>query len=61
MLSTARLVGQSLGAALVALIFNLAPVRGTTLTLVTAAVFSALAAGVSLTRLSLASRPMPTR
>jgi DHA2 family multidrug resistance protein-like MFS transporter len=61
MLSTARLVGQSLGAALVALIFHLAPMRGTTLTLVTAAVFSALAAAVSLTRLSLASRPMPTR
>ncbi len=36
MLSTARLLGQTLGAALVAMIFGLAPRAGTTLTLVVA-------------------------
>lgn len=51
MLGTARLTGQTLGAALVALIFNIAPTRGTTLTLIVAACFSAAAAVVSLMRL----------
>jgi len=59
MLSTARLVGQSLGAALVALIFNMAPVRGTIITLVVASSFSALAAVISLTRLGAAAKPHP--
>lgn len=51
MLSTARLLGQSLGAALVALIFNLSDKSGTTTTLEVAAMFAALAALVSLTRI----------
>jgi MFS transporter, DHA2 family, multidrug resistance protein len=61
MLSTARLVGQSLGAALVALIFNMAPLRGTTITLVVAACFAAVATMISLTRLGVATQPMPSR
>lgn len=52
MLSTARLLGQSLGAALVALIFGLAGATGTTVTLVVAAGFAALAALVSLSRVA---------
>jgi len=51
MLSTARLTGQSLGAALVALIFGISGTAGTTVTLMAAAGFAALAAFVSLTRI----------
>ena len=51
MLSTARLLGQTGGAALVAVIFGLAPAHGTTLTLLVGAGFSLGAAGVSLLRL----------
>ncbi|TAL54363.1 MFS transporter [Pandoraea sp.] len=51
MLGTARLVGQTTGAALVALVFNLAPVRGTTITLVVAACFALAASGVSALRM----------
>jgi len=52
MLATARLLGQTTGAALVALVFGLAPSLGTTLTLALAACFSAGAAVVSFLRLA---------
>ncbi|WP_213777482.1 MFS transporter [Caballeronia sp. dw_276] len=52
MLGTARLSGQTLGAALVALIFGIAPQHGATITLVVAACFAAAAALVSLLRIS---------
>jgi MFS transporter, DHA2 family, multidrug resistance protein len=51
MLGTARLLGQTLGAALMALIFGLAGERATSLALVIAAGFAAIAAGVSCLRL----------
>ncbi|MCQ0029318.1 MFS transporter [Burkholderia glumae] len=51
MLGTARLSGQTLGAALVALIFNVAPTHGPTLALYVATAFAALAACVSLLRI----------
>lgn len=51
MLSTARMTGQSLGAALVALIFSASGASGATTTLIVAAGFAALAAFVSLTRI----------
>ncbi len=51
MLGTARLLGQTFGAALVALIFSLAAHQGVTLTLLIAAGFAASAAGASLLRL----------
>jgi len=57
MLSTARMTGQSLGAALVALIFSAAGPSGTTTTLIVAAGFAALAAFVSLTRIKAHPRP----
>ena len=50
MLSTARLLGQTGGAALVALIFSLAPSHGTTVAVAVAAGFALLAALVSVTR-----------
>ena len=56
MLSTARLLGQTSGAALVAMIFSLAPVRGTTISVAAAAGFALLAGLVSFTR-PVASRP----
>jgi DHA2 family multidrug resistance protein-like MFS transporter len=52
MASTARLLGQTVGAALVALIFSLLGVHGTVGTLITAACFAGGAALVSLLRLS---------
>jgi MFS transporter, DHA2 family, multidrug resistance protein len=51
MLGTARLTGQTLGAALVALIFGVAPSNGPTIALALAAAFSAVASCVSLMRL----------
>jgi DHA2 family multidrug resistance protein-like MFS transporter len=51
MLGTARLTGQTLGAALVALIFGVVPQRGPTLTLYVAAAFAIVAAFVSVVRL----------
>ncbi|WP_246795690.1 MFS transporter [Burkholderia perseverans] len=51
MLGTARLTGQTLGAALVALIFGVVPARGPTVALYVATAFAALAACVSLLRL----------
>lgn len=52
MLSTARLLGQSTGAALVALMFNLFDQSGTHASLLLAGVFSSAAAVISLLRLS---------
>ncbi|PLZ00114.1 MFS transporter [Burkholderia sp. WAC0059] len=51
MLGTARLTGQTLGAALVALIFGVAPAHGPTVALYVATVFAAGAAVVSLLRI----------
>ncbi|MBB2930999.1 MFS transporter [Paraburkholderia silvatlantica] len=51
MLGTARLTGQTLGAALVALIFGIAPQHGPTAALYVATAFAAAAAVVSLLRL----------
>jgi DHA2 family multidrug resistance protein-like MFS transporter len=51
MQASARLVGQTTGAALVALVFGLAPSDGTTITLVCAAAIAAAAAGISLLRM----------
>lgn len=51
MLGTARLTGQTLGAALVALIFGVAPQHGPTVALYVATAFAALASVVSLLRL----------
>jgi MFS transporter, DHA2 family, multidrug resistance protein len=51
MLGTARLTGQTLGAALVALIFGVAPQQGPTTALYVATAFAALAAVVSMLRL----------
>lgn len=51
MLGTARLTGQTVGAALVALIFGLSPERGPMLALVVAAAVAGLASIVSLMRL----------
>jgi len=50
MQATARLLGQTLGAALVALVFGLFPSTGTTTSMLFAAVASALASGVSFSR-----------
>jgi DHA2 family multidrug resistance protein-like MFS transporter len=50
MLGTARLTGQTLGAALVALIFGVAPVNGPTVALYASAAFAAVAATVSMAR-----------
>ncbi|WP_042289073.1 MFS transporter [Paraburkholderia mimosarum] len=60
MLGTARLTGQTLGAALVALIFGFAPQQGPTVALYVATAFAAVAAVVSLLRLmpgTVAQRP----
>jgi MFS transporter, DHA2 family, multidrug resistance protein len=51
MLGTARLTGQTLGAALVALIFGVAPQHGPTAALYVATVFAAIAAVISTLRL----------
>jgi MFS transporter, DHA2 family, multidrug resistance protein len=57
MLGTARLSGQTLGAALVALIFGVAPQHGATIALIVAAGFAAVAALVSLMRISRGQTP----
>jgi DHA2 family multidrug resistance protein-like MFS transporter len=55
MQATARLLGQSTGAALVALVFTLVPgVDGSTAALMVAACAAAMAAGVSFSRLAAA-------
>ncbi|RQH08487.1 MFS transporter [Paraburkholderia dinghuensis] len=60
MLSTARLSGQTLGAALVALIFGVAPEHGPTAALYVATVFAAVAAVISTLRL-VPANSAPTR
>ncbi|WP_179401659.1 MFS transporter [Burkholderia guangdongensis] len=57
MLGTARLSGQTLGAALVALIFGVAPDHGPTLALYVAAAFAAVAAVVSMLRIASPAPP----
>ncbi|MEI6001259.1 MFS transporter [Paraburkholderia bengalensis] len=57
MLGTARLTGQTLGSALVALIFGVAPGRGPTIALYVAAAFAALGAVVSLMRVARHTAP----
>jgi DHA2 family multidrug resistance protein-like MFS transporter len=52
MQATARLFGQTTGAALVALVFAAMPVGGTTFTLVLAAGGAGIAAAVSFSRLA---------
>ncbi|RTF39540.1 MFS transporter, partial [Serratia marcescens] len=52
MLGTARLLGQTSGAALVALMFNLFPASGTHASLILAGVFATLAAAVSSLRIT---------
>lgn len=52
MLGTARLTGQTLGAAIVALIFGIAPQHGPVIAIIVAAVFAAVAAVVSLFRIA---------
>ncbi|QCA04173.1 MFS transporter [Pantoea vagans] len=52
MLGTARLLGQSMGAALVALMFNLFDERGTHVSLLLAGSFAAVAALVSVSRMT---------
>jgi len=58
MLSTARLLGQTLGAAMVAVVFGVVPAHGTTVTLLVGAAFSVAAAGISAVRLT-RRRPSP--
>jgi MFS transporter, DHA2 family, multidrug resistance protein len=59
MLGTARLTGQTLGAALVALIFGVAPQHGPIVALYVAALFSAAAAVVSTMRVMHRPAPAP--
>ena len=56
MLSTARLVGQTCGAALVALMFNLFADNGTHVALLVASTFAVMAAVVSTLRVSQSAR-----
>ena len=58
-LATARLLGQTAGAVTTALFFHLAGTNATTAALATASGLAALAALVSLSRLTLAPRPRP--
>jgi DHA2 family multidrug resistance protein-like MFS transporter len=51
MQASARLIGQTMGASLVALVFGLAPLNGTTLTTICAAAIALAAAGISLSRM----------
>ena len=60
MLSTARLLGQALGVALVAVVFGLAPTHGAKVTLLLAAGIAIVAAAVSVVRVS-HRRPSRTR
>ena len=59
MLGTARLTGQTLGAALVALIFGIAPQSGPIVALYVAAGFSAVAAVVSTMRVTQRAKAQP--
>ncbi len=51
MQASARLIGQTIGASLVALVFGLAPLNGTTVTTICAAAIALAAAGISLLRM----------
>jgi len=57
MLGTARLTGQSAGAALVALMFNLFSDSGTHASLILAGGFASAAAAISLVRLTQSRAP----
>jgi len=57
MLGTARLTGQSAGAALVALMFNLFSDNGTHASLILAGGFASVAAAISLVRLTQSRAP----
>jgi DHA2 family multidrug resistance protein-like MFS transporter len=59
MQATSRLLGQSMGAALVALMFGLFPLAGTRHSLIVAACAAAGAAAVSFVRLAQPARPGP--
>ncbi|MGF7133741.1 DHA2 family multidrug resistance protein-like MFS transporter [Paraburkholderia sp. EB58] len=59
MLGTARLTGQTLGAALVALIFGVAPQHGPTIALYVAACFAAVASVISTSRVMQRTNPAP--
>ncbi|WP_440995091.1 MFS transporter [Arhodomonas sp. SL1] len=59
MLSTARLLGQTLGAALTALVFGMLGGEGTTSALAVAAGFAVVAAAISALRLAPGARPAP--
>ena len=59
MLGTARLTGQTLGAALVALILGVAPQHGPTVALYVAACFSAVASLISTLRVMQRTNPAP--
>lgn len=61
MLGTARLLGQTTGTALVALIFGLVPRSGTTVALIVGACFASAAAAVSCLRLLAPARPAASR
>jgi DHA2 family multidrug resistance protein-like MFS transporter len=52
MQAAGRLIGQTIGAALVALVFGLAPMNGTTVTLVCGSALALAAAGISLLRMA---------
>jgi DHA2 family multidrug resistance protein-like MFS transporter len=58
MLATARLLGQTLGAAGVAILFHAYPVRGSNLALSGAAAIALVAAGVSASRLAGGTNPL---
>jgi MFS transporter, DHA2 family, multidrug resistance protein len=60
MLGTARLTGQTMGAALVALIFGVTPKHGPTIALYVAAVFAAAASVVSTMRVMQRAKPATT-
>jgi DHA2 family multidrug resistance protein-like MFS transporter len=60
MLGTARLLGQTLGTALVAVALSLSPQHGGTASLITGAAFALIAAMVSCLRLMAATPAMPT-
>jgi MFS transporter, DHA2 family, multidrug resistance protein len=51
MQASARLVGQTVGASLVALVFGLAPMNGTTITTICGAAIALAAAGISMLRM----------
>jgi len=57
--ATARLTGQTIGAALAALCFGLTGREGATLALVLGAVFAAVGCGISVLRLAAAPQSKP--